>query len=91
MNNRKNFFSALVYQSIHIVYGLVVPRIIILYFGSEVNGLISSINQFLSYISLIEGGITGVIIANLYKPIINKDNEKISLIYSTTKRFYKKI
>ena len=37
-------------------------------FDSDVNGLVSSLNQFLSYVSLIEGGLTGVVSANLYKP-----------------------
>ena len=37
------------------------------------------------------GGITGVIIANLYKPIVEQDNNKISSVLVTADRFYKKI
>ena len=53
------------------------PKIILSYFGSEVNGLVSSLNQFLAYITLVEGGITGVILANLYKPLVDKDEKKL--------------
>ena len=60
MNNRKNFVSALLAQFVHIIYGLVVPRIILGSFGSNVNGLVSSINQFLSFITLLEGGLGAV-------------------------------
>ena len=53
--------------------------------------LVSSLNQFLSYISLVEGGITGVVMANLYKPIVEKDEQKISAVMVTANRFFKKI
>ena len=58
MNNKKtiikNILSSFIYQAITIVYGFIVPVMIIKKFGSEVNGLISSIAQFLAYISLLE-------------------------------------
>ena len=64
-----NMISGLILQLFTLVSGFILPKIILIYFGSEVNGLVSSLNQFLSYITLVEGGITGVIVANLYKPI----------------------
>lgn len=39
----------------------------------------------------MEGGITGVIVANLYKPIVDQDNQKISSVLITADRFYKRI
>ena len=83
--------SGLILQFFTLVSGFILPKIILTYFGSEVNGLVSSLNQFLSYITLVEGGITGVIVANLYKPIVDHDNYKISSILVTADRFYKKI
>lgn len=66
-----NMISGLILQLFTLVSGFILPKIILIYFGSEVNGLVSSLNQFLSYITLVEGGITGVIVANLYKPIVD--------------------
>lgn len=86
-----NMISSLLLQICTIVSGFIVPRVILSYFGSDVNGLVSSIGQFLSYISLVEGGIGAVILANLYKPLINKDNDIISSVMVTAKKFYKKI
>ncbi|NVF11360.1 polysaccharide biosynthesis C-terminal domain-containing protein [Anaerococcus sp. AGMB00486] len=86
-----NSISALLLQVFTIISGFVIPKIILLYFGSRVNGLVSSLTQFLSYISLVEGGITGVIYASLYKPLIQKDEKKISRILVTTNKFYKTI
>lgn len=86
-----NMLSGLMFQVCTMISGFIIPKIILSYFGSEVNGLVSSLSQFLSYISLAEGGVTGVIIANLYKPIVEKDNLKMSSILVTASRFYKRI
>lgn len=86
-----NMMSGLILQFFTMVSGFIIPRIILTYFGSDVNGLISSLNQFLGYIGLLEGGITGVIVANLYKPIVENNNNKISSVLVTAKEFYRKI
>jgi hypothetical protein len=86
-----NVISNILAQLFTILSGFIVPKIILSYFGSNVNGLISSITQFLSYITLIEGGVTGVITATLYKPLIKKDFNKISSIMKTSEKFYRRI
>ena len=83
--------SGLLLQISIVISGFIVPKIILTYFGSSVNGLVSSINQFLNYIALLEGGVTGVIYANLYKAITSEDNNKISSIVMTSKNFFNKI
>lgn len=86
-----NSVSSLVLQLLTIISGFIIPKLILGTFGSEVNGLVSSLNQFLSYINLLEGGVTGVVTASLYKPIVQKNKEKISSILKTTNNFYRKI
>ena len=86
-----NIISTIVLQVVTIISFFIIPKIILSYFGSNVNGLVSSIEQFLNYITLIEGGITGVISASLYKPLIEKNENKINAILNTAKEFYKKI
>ena len=86
-----NIASNLFLQLVTILSGFIIPRLIISTFGSETNGLISSITQFLNYITLLEGGITGVVMTSLYKPIVNKNKEKINQIYCTAQGFFKRI
>ena len=50
-----NIFSNIILQITNIITWFVIPKIILNYFGSNVNGLVSSITQFLGYISLVEG------------------------------------
>ena len=86
-----NVISSLLLQFITILSGFIIPRVILGTFGSDVNGLISSLNQFLNYISIFEGGLGGVVLANLYKPLYNKDKKNISSVVKTTHDFYHKL
>ena len=86
-----NMVTGLLLQFCTLISGFIVPKILLSYFGSNVNGLVSSLNQFLSYITLVEGGVSGVIIANLYKPLVDGDNAKLSSVIVTSDKFYKKI
>ena len=82
---------ALVYQIINIIYGLVLPNLYLTHYGSEVNGLVSSIAQYLGLISFCELGIGAVVQSALYRPLANDDKETISGILNEAKRFFRKI
>lgn len=86
-----NLLGSTATQIIGILCGFIVPRIIIGTYGSEMNGLMHSITQFLSYITLLESGVAGVIRAALYKPLAQKDNPKVSGIIMATEGFFRKI
>lgn len=86
-----NVISALLLQLANIISGLIVPSMIIHHYGSNVNGLIVSITQFLNYISLLDGGIGGVTKAALYQPLAEHDNAKTSAILSATTQFFRQI
>lgn len=90
-NTIRNIFTSLILQLVIVICGFIVPKLIIENFGSAVNGLISSINQFLSYIILLESGIGPVIKAALYKPIVLKNKSEIENILGASERFFKKI
>lgn len=87
----KNICSSIMLQIVNIISGFILPRIILDTFGSEVNGLVSSLNQFLGYISLFEGGITGVVTASMYEPIVKQDQYRISQTIKTADLFFRKI
>ncbi len=86
-----NLLASVFLQITTILNGLIVPRVILGFFGSEVNGLVSSIDQFLNYITIMEGGVGSVIVAALYKPLLENDEEKISRIITASRLFFRKI
>lgn len=87
----KNILVNMLLQITVICSGLIIPRLIIGAYGSETNGVISSITQFLSYITLLEAGIGGVIKAELYGPLLRKDSNELGKIIVAVERFYRKI
>ena len=94
MRSRKaalNIISAAVLQIVTIICGFIVPRLIISNYGSAVNGVMSSISQFLGYIALAEAGVGGVVRAALYSPLANNDNVRLSGIIKATERFFRVI
>lgn len=87
----KNILSSVILQIATIICGLIVPRLIITSFGSNVNGLINSITQFLAYITLLESGFGPVVKSILYKPIANKEKQQIETILKATEKFFRTI
>jgi len=86
-----NTFSSLLYEFTVIVCGFILPRLILQSFGSEVNGLVNSIMQFLAIIGFLELGVGSVVQSSLYKPLSDKDNKKISEIVVSANKFFKRI
>lgn len=83
--------TALIYQIVNIIYGLILPNLYLTHYGSEVNGLVSSIAQYLGLISFCELGIGAVVQSALYKPLENGDNGAVSCIVNEAKSFFRKI
>lgn len=86
----KNIVFGLLNQFITISFGLILPRMFIMSYGSEVNGLISSINQVFVYVSLLEAGIGTASLQALYKTISANDTNATNGVLSATHHFYKK-
>ena len=90
-NIKINTASSLILQITTIISGLVLPRLLLSTFGSDVNGLTSSISQFLNFFSVLEGGISGVVLAALYGPVANGEDHKISEVVCAANKFLKKL
>ncbi len=87
----KNAIFGLLNQIFIIARGFIIPRLIISTYGSNVNGLVSSITNFLAFITLLDGGFNVVIKSLLYKPIVNKDKKQIESILYSSNRFFRRI
>lgn len=81
--------TSVLLKLITFVVSFFLTRLIIGTYGSEVNGMINSIAQFLALITLLEGGIGGIARAVLYKPLSKKDNPTINKIIRYLERFFR--
>lgn len=86
-----NVVSGIVYQVVLIVLSFLIPRLYLENFGSEVNGVLSTIKQIFVYMFLLESGIGLATTQALYKPVAEKNNDKVSSIISATNTYYSKI
>ena len=86
-----NTITSLLLQLTTIVSGFIVPRLILGAYGSDVNGLVNSISQFLGVITLLDLGVGAVVQSSLYKPLAVNDKDSISRIYVSASKFFKRL
>ncbi len=94
MQNKKkgiyNIVFGLTGQLITICLGVLIPRLVLVQYGSEVNGLLNAVNQIFIYASLLEAGVGTASMQALYKPIAENNRYEINRILSATNCYYKK-
>lgn len=86
-----NFLTDAVPQIIILLIGFFKIKIFIKLLGNEQVGLYQLYGQIMAYLVLIEGGVGSAILFRLYKPIKEKDNEKISSIMSAASVIFRVI
>lgn len=79
--------SSLLLMGFNVVYN----QFLINYYGSSVNGLISTISQFVALFSIVEGGATTAAVVAVYRPYIKNETDKINNILYTVKVYFHKI
>ena len=75
-------------QIVVFISGIILPRFILQAYGSSVNGMITSVNQFLTYLGLAEAGVATASVVALYTPLALDRRDEVNSILSATRRFY---
>ena len=87
---KKNLIIGTLGQLIALVLGILLPKLVITSYGSEVNGLLSSVTNIYAYIALVEAGVAAASCQALYKPIAENDRERMNAVLSATNLYYHK-
>ena len=74
-----------------IICGFILPRLILGHFGTEVNGLVNSITQFLGIIAFLELGVGAVVQSSLYKPLSDNDDIAVSQVITSADKFFRRL
>lgn len=90
-NVLRNTCFSLALEVLMLAFGLIMPRWIILTYGSNVNGLTSTINQIIGVINLLQAGAVGASIFEMYKPVAAGNYKAISMIYTSSKRYFNRL
>ena len=87
---KNNLISSLVYQVVLISLSFLLPRLYLENFGSEVNGVLSTVKQIFAYMTLLEAGVGLATTQALYKRIGENDTKSASAVLSATHKYYVK-
>lgn len=94
MNNKQKSKHILVFgiisQVVILLLGILLPKLLIGGFGSEVNGLLSSIKQIFVYVALLEAGVGTAALQAMYAPMAVNDTQKASEIMAATDRYFRR-
>ena len=86
----KIFIFGILSQIVTLLLGIVIPKLMIVSYGSEVNGLMSSVRQIFVYVALLEAGIGTASLQALYAPVAKGDRQRTSEIMAATDHYYKR-
>ena len=81
------FITTLIIQ----ILSLILNNLILTRYGSDMNGLISTILQIFSFTTLLEGGVTMLALSKLFIHYRTGDFETVNSIISDTSRYFVKI
>lgn len=86
----RNTAASFLLQIVLAISGMIVPRYFTVQYGSAVNGLVSSVTQFIGYLALVEAGVGAAGTVALYAPLAQKNTDEISTVVSTARWFYRR-
>lgn len=85
---RYNLIVGVLGQVVAMVFGAVVPRYILTGYGSEVNGLLSSVVNIYAYIAIVEAGIFAASRQALYRTLADENCARSNSVLSACNRYY---
>ncbi len=86
----RNIIAGVIGKLLTITLALVLPKLVMENYGSEVNGVISSLMSLAVYLNLLESGIGFASIQALYSLVPYKKNDEINGVLSATDNFFRR-
>lgn len=86
-----NLYMGIAGQIVAVVLGILLPKLILENYGSEVNGLLSSVTNIYAYIAIVEAGIAAAACQALYKPMAEEDHDRANEIMAASHRYYRRV
>ena len=89
--NLKNVISAFIGQLVVLGLSLFVPRFVLTGYGSDTNGLLSTVGQIIAYMTLLEAGIGQAARNELYRYVKDDvfDKENSSSVMTLSRKVYR--
>mgnify|MGYP000063321721 FL=1 len=85
-----NILVGILLQITVMLCGFFVRNLFIEVYGSTINGLVGAVDQIISSLAIVEGGISAASVAMLYEPLQNRDNKTVEDILESSRIFFQK-
>ncbi|MGN0161749.1 MAG: polysaccharide biosynthesis C-terminal domain-containing protein [Lachnospiraceae bacterium] len=86
----KKFYYGVICQFVILILGFILPRVYIRIYGSDTNGLLSTISQIMVCLGMLEAGIAQATRNMLFDPIASNDRTKIFSIVETSQKYFRR-
>ncbi len=86
-----NILTGMGSQLVLIIMGIIIPRLVLTHFGSDVNGVLSTISQVFVYVGLLEAGIGQATRNALFQPLTENDKNSLLRVMTTSKKYFQKV
>lgn len=80
-----------IYEIVSFVCSMILPRLILEAYGSEYNGIATSISQFLYLMLVLRIGVSGPTRVVLYKALAEENVHKVSGVINATQKYMRKL
>lgn len=79
----KNMLCIFLYQLVSLAFGIFVPQLILLSYGSQLHGVTSTVTNIMQYVLLINAGIVNIAMHALYRAFAEKDTKRINEVVNS--------
>lgn len=83
-----NIFYTSVYQFLTVLFGFVIPNLLLNQYGVELHGYTSTVSNIMGYIAIINAGLAPAAVEAMYKPLAEKEPGRINEVLNAIDRFY---
>lgn len=87
---RKNLAINTLSVVLTLALGIVIPRLTLTSYGSEINGLVNSVTQIYAYFTLFEAGVAATTLQALYGSVSRENHSETNAILAATNKLYKR-
>ncbi len=87
---KKNLLIGIGCQLVAMLLGILVPKLVLDNYGSEINGLLSSVTNIYACIALVEAGVAAASCQALYKALAKNTKDDANAVLSATNIYYRR-
>lgn len=84
----RNAVVTTAYEAVVVILGFIIPRLFLTTYGPTIHGVTSAISNIMSYVLLINAGLSTASIQSLYTPLAKRDEKRLNQVLNAIRDYY---